>query len=571
LPRQIHITVSGIVTDRSGNPLEGALVSAGFDSMMRCSAPGQLGTTQTGADGHYALALTISAREQLRFALSARHKGYEVQYYNDKSVPWLADFFTVNSDTAIADINFALDTTIVPNNSISGTVTSSAGQPILNGFVFALGKLTHDPHMAQTDSAGNYTLSNLYDEEYYVAFAAMGFLSEIYDNVHTWEQATAVLANGAVTGIDAILDSAKSDSGHGRIIGRIHDHNGNPLAGVLLTLLHGQNIAGSAMTLSDGTYDLENVGTGQYSVIGSKAGYASSTETISITTNSAATSAINLDLTYQASSTAISVGSGWNLVSIPMHVSDGKAASVLPGYSGSLYRYSSTGYAASGQLSHGTGYWMKNSSTGSFDISGDAVTAETVAVAQGWNMIGALSLPVAVSSIMSTQQGFVTSQFFGFKDSYVAADTLYPGKGYWVKVNSAGTLVISLNSSSSTLHSITVARSTEAPPASPSGSKTTELKPSQYALEQNYPNPFNPATTIKYQLPADSKVVITIYNVIGQVVGNLVNGVETAGYKEITWNAGNAASGLYFCRINATSVDDPVKSYTQVKKMMLLR
>jgi hypothetical protein len=571
MPRQIHIAISGIVTVRSGNPLEGALVSAGFDSMMRCFAPGQLGTTQTGADGHYALALTISAREQLRFALSARHKGFQVQYYNDKSVPWLADFFVVNSDTVIPDINFSLDSIALQDNSISGTVTSSVGQPILNGFVFAQGKITNDAHMALTDSSGHYTLGNLFDEQYYVGFAAVGFLSEIYDNARIWEQAKAVQAHNAVTGIDAILDSARSDSGHGSIFGRVHNQHGNPLPGVFMTLMHDQHgVVSSSMTLSDGTYTINNVGAGQYTLVGSKAGYASATEAISIASGSSGSSAVNLDLQYQAPSTAVNVGGGWNLVSLPMKVADGRTISVFPGFTGSFYRYTNQGYTSSEQLSHGNGYWMKNSSIRAFDVAGEAVTAETIEVAQGWNMIGALSLPVPVSSIMSTQQGFVTSRFYGFGNGYVSTDTLYPGKGYWVKINAAGMLVISLQSSR-TLHAITIARTTEVPPSSPSGTQTIQLKPAEYAMGQNYPNPFNPATTIKYQLPADSKIVITIYNIIGQVVGNLVDGIETAGYKEVAWNAGNAASGLYFCRIEASSVDDPSKSFTQVKKMILLR
>jgi hypothetical protein len=571
IPRQIHITVSGIVTDRSGNPLQGALVSAGLDSMIRCSAMDHWGSAQTGSDGHYELAMTITAREQYRFVVSARDKGYQVQYYNDKPVPWLAEIFTVNSDTTLSGINFALDTITANMNSISGTVTASSGQPIYNGFVFASGKIAHDAHMALTDSSGNYTLHNLFDEQYYIVFAARGFAAEIYNNVSTWDQATTVEANGAVTGIDAVLDSALNDTGHGSIIGRVHDHHGNPLAGVFMILIHDQHgIVGSTMTLSDGTYSLENVGTGQYSLIGSKAGYSTSTQAISITSSSSGTAALNLDLTYDTPSTTMNVATGWNLVSLPMRVSDGRVAAVFPLYNGSFYQYTNQGYSASGQLSHGTGYWMKNASMAAFDISGEAVTAETIGVAQGWNMIGALSVPVPVSAIMSTQQGFVTSQFFGYGNGYVGADTLLPGKGYWVKVDAAGMLVISPQSSGA-LHSITVTKSTELPPASPSNTQAVEVKPTTFALDQNYPNPFNPTTTIKYQLPNDSKVVVTIYNVIGQVVATLVNSVETAGYKEVTWNAENAASGVYYYRINAVSVDDPTSTFTYMKKMLLVK
>jgi len=95
--------------------------------------------------------------------------------------------------------------------------------------------------------------------------------------------------------------------------------------------------------------------------------------------------------------------------------------------------------------------------------------------------------------------------------------------------------------------------------------------PKEFALYQNYPNPFNPRTTLKYSLPSDSKVKLTIYNVLGQVVDVLVDAIESAGYQTAEWNASNLASGVYFYRLETTSVLDASKSFTQVKKMLLLR
>jgi hypothetical protein len=102
------------------------------------------------------------------------------------------------------------------------------------------------------------------------------------------------------------------------------------------------------------------------------------------------------------------------------------------------------------------------------------------------------------------------------------------------------------------------------------GSAVREV-PKEFVLEQNYPNPFNPATTLRYQLPVDSRVQFTIYNVLGQVVSTLLNEVEPVGYKSVEWNATNFASGVYFYRLEATSVVDPGKTFTQVKKMVLIK
>ena len=95
--------------------------------------------------------------------------------------------------------------------------------------------------------------------------------------------------------------------------------------------------------------------------------------------------------------------------------------------------------------------------------------------------------------------------------------------------------------------------------------------PKEYGLDQNYPNPFNPVTIIRYQIPVDSKVKLTIYNMLGQVVATLVDGAVSAGYQSAEWNGVNFASGIYFYRIEATSSADPSHKFTQVKKSLLLK
>ncbi len=95
--------------------------------------------------------------------------------------------------------------------------------------------------------------------------------------------------------------------------------------------------------------------------------------------------------------------------------------------------------------------------------------------------------------------------------------------------------------------------------------------PNEYALRQNYPNPFNPVTTFEYQLPQISRVTLKIYNVLGQLIATLSDGIEQAGYKSVNWDASNVASAVYFYRLEATSISDPSKSFIQVKKMILLK
>jgi hypothetical protein len=88
--------------------------------------------------------------------------------------------------------------------------------------------------------------------------------------------------------------------------------------------------------------------------------------------------------------------------------------------------------------------------------------------------------------------------------------------------------------------------------------------PTTIALFNNYPNPFNPSTTIRYQLPAELKVTVRIYNLIGQQVKELVNDVQAAGVYAVPFDASDMASGVYFYQLNAGA-------FVQTKKMLLLK
>jgi len=83
------------------------------------------------------------------------------------------------------------------------------------------------------------------------------------------------------------------------------------------------------------------------------------------------------------------------------------------------------------------------------------------------------------------------------------------------------------------------------------GWNTDELNgslPAEYCLKSVYPNPFNPTATIRIGLPEASDVKITVYNIIGREVWKYDSGIMNAGYHNITFNAGNLSSGIYFVR-----------------------
>ncbi|HEX9253707.1 MAG TPA: T9SS type A sorting domain-containing protein, partial [Ignavibacteriaceae bacterium] len=88
--------------------------------------------------------------------------------------------------------------------------------------------------------------------------------------------------------------------------------------------------------------------------------------------------------------------------------------------------------------------------------------------------------------------------------------------------------------------------------------------PLTFSLSQNYPNPFNPTTKISYSVPFDSKVIISVYSVTGELVMELVNDNVSAGSYSVDFNGSNLASGMYIYKMTAGS-------FTQSNKMMLMK
>ncbi|MEC9105955.1 MAG: choice-of-anchor D domain-containing protein [Candidatus Neomarinimicrobiota bacterium] len=100
-------------------------------------------------------------------------------------------------------------------------------------------------------------------------------------------------------------------------------------------------------------------------------------------------------------------------------------------------------------------------------------------------------------------------------------------------------------------------------------SENESLLPAEFALHQNYPNPFNPQTRIRYDLPENSMVNITVYDMLGREVKTLVNQVQNAGFKSIIWDATNdygkaISAGIYLYQIQAGD-------YIHTQKMVLLK
>lgn len=267
-----------------------------------------------------------------------------------------------------------------------------------------------------------------------------------------------------------------------------------------------------------------------------------------------------------------SVSTRWNLVSVPLTTADYRKSALYPTAISSAFGYDG-GYVEEAVLANGVGYWLKFNSAQDVPMTGYLRLLDSIAVQQGWNMIGSISVPVAVTNIGSSPGGIITSQFFGYSSGYRAADLIEPGKGYWVKVRQGGRLILASAGEVVPAARITMVSDGENPPAPPDGdaSSLTSGLPDQFALDQNCPNPFNPTTNIGFRTADFGFVTLQIIDPLGQVVATLLNGWQNPGEHIIRFDGSYLSSGVYFYRLDATSASDPAKHFSRTRKMLLVR
>jgi hypothetical protein len=137
-----------------------------------------------------------------------------------------------------------------------------------------------------------------------------------------------------------------------------------------------------------------------------------------------------------------SLAERWNLVAVPLRMHSWEPDAIFPGRTSAVYAYDG-GYYETDSLRNGSGYWLKFATDTSITMTGILRTRDTVLLHAGWNMIGALSLPVAVADIQQDPPGVISSPFYHYGNGYLQSDTLTTGRGYWIKAGSAGSLIFS--------------------------------------------------------------------------------------------------------------------------------
>ncbi len=133
----------------------------------------------------------------------------------------------------------------------------------------------------------------------------------------------------------------------------------------------------------------------------------------------------------------VAVSHGWNMVSVPVTVYDFRKNVLFETAQSNAFTYQGS-YLVKDTLTNGPGYWLKFVGEQSINMIGSPISTLTIDVTLGWNMIGAISSPVSIGSIIQTPENNISSKYYGYNNGYQIADNLMPGKAYWIKVKDDG-------------------------------------------------------------------------------------------------------------------------------------
>lgn len=295
------VTFTGTVKSSLNTPIANAAVKVWASGEEDEGDREVVASTVTDSNGNYSIKLSNLIQSKNAFIVGAHAEGYGIQFYNNENAFFRANILYAFSDTTFSNIDFTLSAHDTINTySLSGKVTDSVSSGIGGAFVMAYDSADHDDHvrLAVTDSTGNYSIKGLASGTYYVLFYARGYVPQFYMNADKWENADAIhITNSSVTGINAALTAAPQFTASGTIVGQIHSDNGTALAGVLVVVKNSNsNIVGYCITDASGSYSINGIVQGSYTISASISSYNSQQTTSSYNPSSGTTTVQNLTM-----------------------------------------------------------------------------------------------------------------------------------------------------------------------------------------------------------------------------------------------------------------------------------
>ena len=283
---------------------------------------------------------------------------------------------------------------------------------------------------------------------------------------------------------------------------------------------------------------------------------------------------------------------------------------------GSVFEFNN-GYSQTSQLSSGRGYWARTSTAGTVELALAGISSSESSASSVFSNTSEFLDELndqSVSIHVQQSENNLQTLFLAYKGDRLTRDEFafslppVPPTGspdvrfandVYAVSGISGVLELqqtgeplsltleeghkaTLSVASSEKHLYTIHLTGGKPHILPAEAVTTEIQltttdpyasevPEDFALAQNTPNPFNPTTLIQYSLPVDARVDIAVYNMLGQKVAGLQNGLQKAGTYALPFDASSLSSGIYLYRITAVSRNGDVPPFQSVRKMTLLK
>ncbi|MBI3193807.1 MAG: S8 family serine peptidase, partial [Ignavibacteriae bacterium] len=393
-------------------------------------------STYTNADGSYLLdslsvgnfsiTITPPVGKKLLFPSNG---SYGIAIDSSKLVQTGKDFVIVEYGTVQGSMF----------EDIDGNGTKQPGEPGLENWKAKLGSLS-----ALSDVDGNFMFSTVDAGSYTLS-----------ESLHTGWVKTTPTGNYSVS-----LNWGETKSGYtfgvfkvGSISGTLfQDYNADGIQDSNETGLANRKIkmtgptSASVFTDSNGNYSFTNLSAGIYAISESLLYHWAQTFPLSngnhsVTIRSGLDS-VSLDFgTYYAPNMTYSVNSGWNLLSLPQQLENHAISSIYPDALSKAFTFHND-YTPLDTVPVGLGFWLKFPDAANIFITGDLKTSDTISVRKGWNIVGTLSSPVAITDVVTQPDSLISSQFFYYNGAYSQSDSLFPHFGYWVKMKNAGQMIL---------------------------------------------------------------------------------------------------------------------------------
>ena len=146
-------------------------------------------------------------------------------------------------------------------------------------------------------------------------------------------------------------------------------------------------------------------------------------------------------VTLSAQSITIDYQTGWNMVGLPLEVEDTYYQTLFPdAFNNAMYSFNGS-YSPVEYLVPGTGYLIRLSDGGTVEFSGTTIDELTISLTEGWNLISGISTSLSVDVLYNSDL-VVSNGIYAFDGSYYNAETIDPGRGYWVRANNSGNIIL---------------------------------------------------------------------------------------------------------------------------------